>query len=411
MKNKILKHCRICLSKKLINYLDLGKQPFSNSFLNYKDIKKEKRFPLIVVLCKKCGLSQLSIIPNTKFIFNKYDYLSSSSKALSNHYKKLVEKLIKNYNILSTNTVLDIGCNDGVLLKHYPKNFNNVIGIEPSDASKYIKQKRVKLINKFFSYKTSNVYLKKYEKPKIITITNVLAQIDNLNEFTKGLYNIINKESLIVIEFPYLLHMINRGLFDLIYHEHLSYFALTPLKFLFEKFDMKIVNFEKLNIGASGPAIRLFLAKNKSIYQTSNKVIKQIRYEKVWGVQKIKKYEFFQKIVNTKVNKIKKIIYLKHKQNFKIGCFTASSKGNTLLNCLNLDKNIIKFASENNKKKIGKYTPGTHIKIISDKTFLKKRIHYAVLLSWNYKKFFLSKSLFARKGGEFIIPLPTPQIE
>ena len=411
MKNKILKHCRICLSKKLINYLDLGKQPFSNSFLNYKDIKKEKRFPLIVVLCKKCGLSQLSIIPNTKFIFNKYDYLSSSSKALSSHYKELVKTLIKNYNILSTNTVLDIGCNDGVLLKHYPKNFNNVIGIEPSDASKYIKQKRVKLINKFFSYKTSNVYLKKYEKPKIITITNVLAQIDNLNEFTKGLHNIINKESLIVIEFPYLLHMINRGLFDLIYHEHLSYFSLTPLKFLFEKFGMKIVNFEKLNIGASGPAIRLFLAKNKSIYQTSNKVIKQIRYEKVWGVQKIKKYEFFQKIVNTKVNKIKKIIYLKHKQNFKIGCFTASSKGNTLLNCLNLDKNIIKFASENNKKKIGKYTPGTHIKIISDKTFLKKRIDYAVLLSWNYKKFFLSKSLFAKKGGKFIIPLPSPHIK
>ena len=411
MKNKILKHCRICLSKKLVHYLDLGKQPFSNSFLNYKDIKKEKRFPLIVVLCKKCGLSQLSIIPNTKFIFNKYDYLSSSSKALSNHYKKLVEKLIKNYNILSTNTVLDIGCNDGVLLKHYPKNFNNVIGVEPSDASKYIKQKRVKLINKLFSYKTSNVYLKKYEKPKIITITNVLAQIDNLNEFTKGLHNIINKESLIVIEFPYLLHMINRGLFDLIYHEHLSYFALTPLKFLFEKFDMKIVNFEKLNIGASGPAIRLFLAKNKSIYQRSNKVIKQIRYEKVWGVQKIKKYEFFQKIVNTKVNKIKKIIYLKHKQNFKIGCFTASSKGNTLLNCLNLDKNIIKFASENNKKKIGKYTPGTHVKIINDKDFLKEKIDYAILLSWNYKKFFLSKSLFVKRGGKFIIPLPTPHIK
>ena len=411
MKNKILKHCRICSSRKLVSYLNLGKQPFSNSFLNYKDLKKEKKFPLVIILCKNCGLSQLSIIPNVKFIFSKYDYLSSSSKALSNHYKELVETLLKNYNILSTDTVLDIGCNDGILLKHYPKNFNNVIGIEPSDASKHIKQKRIKLINKFFSYKTSNEYLKKYEKPKIITITNVLAQINNLNEFAKGLYNILNKESLIVIEFPYLLDMINKGLFDLIYHEHLSYFALTPLKFLFEKFDMKIVNFEKLNIGASGPAIRLFLAKNKSIYQKSNKVIKQIKYEKVWGVQKIKKYELFQKIVNTKVNKIKKIIYLKYNQGFKIGCFTASSKGNTLLNCLNLDKNIIKFASENNKKKIGKYTPGTHIKIISDKSFLKKGIDYAILLSWNYKKFFLSKSLFAKKGGKFIIRLPAPQIK
>ena len=95
MKNENLDCCRICFSNKLTSYLDLGKQPFSNSFLNYKDLKNEKKFPLEVVLCKNCGLSQLSIVPNTKFIFNKYDYLSSSSKALSNHYKELVETLLK----------------------------------------------------------------------------------------------------------------------------------------------------------------------------------------------------------------------------------------------------------------------------------------------------------------------------
>ena len=373
MRNKILKHCRICFSKDLVPFVDLGKHPFSNSFLNYKDIKKEKKFPLIVVLCKNCGLSQLSIIPNTKFIFNKYDYLSSSSRALSNHYEKLVEKLINNYDISPTDTVLDIGCNDGVLLKHYPKNYINVVGIEPSDASKHIKQKRIKLINKFFNYKTSNEYLKKYERPKIITITNVLAQIENINEFAKSLRNIINKKSLIVIEFPYVLHMIEKGFFDLIYHEHLSYFALNPLKFLFKKFDIKIINFEKLNLGASGPAIRLILAKKNSFHQTSAKVIKQIKYERRWGVQKIKKYKSFEKIIDSKIDKIKKIIYSKYSQGFKIGCFSAPSKGNTLLNCLNLEKKIINFVSENNEKKIGKYTPGTHIKIISDEDFLKKK--------------------------------------
>ena len=119
MRNKILNHCRICFSKKLVNYLNLGKQPFSNSFLNYKNIKREKKFPLMVVLCQSCGLSQLSIIPNTKFIFSKYDYLSSSSKALSNHYKELVKKLVKKYKVLPTDTVLDIGCNDGILLNFF----------------------------------------------------------------------------------------------------------------------------------------------------------------------------------------------------------------------------------------------------------------------------------------------------
>ena len=411
MKNKILKYCRICFSNRLVSYLNLGRQPFSNSFLDYKDIKKERKFPLNVMLCKSCGLSQLSIIPDTKFIFSKYDYLSSSSKALSNHYKKLVSKLIKKYEIFSNDAVLDIGCNDGILLNHYPKNFNNIIGVEPSDASKNINNKRIKLIKNFFNYKTSIDYLKKYKNPKIITITNVLAQIDDLNDFTRGLSNIINEKSLIVIEFPYLSYMVDRGLFDLVYHEHLSYFSLTPLKFLFEKFKIKIVDFEKLNLGASGPAIRLYLAKNHSIYNQAKKVSKQIILEKKWGVKKINKYIAFNKATKSKINKIKKIIYLKHKQGFKLGCFTASSKGNTLLNCLNLKKNIIKFASENNKKKIKKYTPGTHIKIISDKEFLKKKIDFAILLSWNYKNFFLSKSPYLKKGGKFIIPLPKPYIK
>ena len=311
MRNEILSRCRICFSKKLTNYLDLGKQPFSNSFLNYKDIKKEKKFPLKVVLCKNCGLSQLSIIPDTKFIFNKYDYLSSSSKALSDHYNKLVKKIIKNYKISSVDTVLDIGCNDGILLNHYPKNFNNIVGVEPSNASKYIKQKRIKLIKNFFNYKTSKDYLKKYNKPKVVTITNVLAQIDDLNSFVKGLSNIINEKSLIIIEFPYLLHMIDKGLFDLIYHEHLSYFALTPLKYLFRKFGIKIINFEKLDMGASGPALRIFLSKNDSIYKSSQKVSNQIKYEKRWGIKKIKKYNFFKVITKEKINKIKNIILKK----------------------------------------------------------------------------------------------------
>mgnify|MGYP001215023784 CR=1 FL=1 len=411
MRNEILSRCRICFSKKLTNYLDLGKQPFSNSFLSYKDIKKEKKFPLKVVLCKNCGLSQLSIIPDTKFIFNKYDYLSSSSRALSDHYNKLVKKIIKNYKISSVDTVLDIGCNDGILLNHYPKNFNNIVGVEPSNASKYIKQKRIKLIKNFFNYKTSKDYLKKYNKPKVVTITNVLAQIDDLNSFAKGLNNIINKKSLIIIEFPYLLHMIDKGLFDLIYHEHLSYFALTPLKYLFGKFGIKIINFEKLDMGASGPALRIFLTKNDSIYRSSQKVSNQIKYEKKWGIKKIKKYNFFKIMTKEKINKIKNIILKKYYAGYKIGCFTASSKGNTLLNSLELNRKIIKFASENNTKKIGKFTPGTHVKIINDKDFCKKKIDYAILLSWNYKNFFLKKSTFIKMGGKFIVPLPNPKIE
>jgi hypothetical protein len=411
MNSAPLNVCRICESHNLEKYLDLGKQPFSNSFLKVNQIKKEKRFPLIILLCKKCGLSQLSIIPNTKFIFSKYDYLSSSSSALSNHYKSLIKKLISRYSIKSSEIILDIGCNDGILLQHFPKSFKKLIGIEPSDASKHIKDRRIKLRKEFFNYKTSQKLLKKFNKPKLITITNVLAQIPNLKDFVKGLKNLLNEKNIIVIEFPYLIDMINSSIFDVIYHEHLSYFSLTPLNYLFKKNNIQMLDFERINFGASGPAIRLYLANNISIYKQSKKINQILDQEKLWEIKKIRKYKKFKIQVVNKIKKLKNIILTKHKQKFKLGCFTASSKGNTLLNCLKIKKNIMSLVCENNKKKIGKFTPGTHIKIVNDEKFNKEKIEYALLLSWNYKKFFMKKSEFIKKGGKFIVPFPTPHIE
>lgn len=406
MINKELKYCRICYSQKLTKYINLGKHPFSNSFLLKKQIKYEKKFPLELVLCRNCSLTQLSIIPDTKFIFNKYDYLSSSSRALSNHYKNLVSYVVKKQKLKSSDTVLDIGCNDGVLLDHYPINFKNIIGVEPSNAINFLNKKRIIGIKKFFNFDYSKKYLKNHNKPLVITITNVLAQIEDLNDFVKGLENILHDQGIIVIEFPYLIEMIKKGFFDLIYHEHLSYFSLTPLKLLFSKYDLKIFDFEKIEIGASGPALRLFVSKKYSKFKLSKKIIKQFKIEKNWGIKNIYQYKKFSKKTKSIINKIKQTVIKKFNKGYKIGCFTASAKGNTMLNCLNLNKKYLHFTSENNIKKINKYTPGTHIKIVSDEEFLKKKIDYALLLSWNYANFFIKNSEYKKKGGRFIIPFP-----
>ena len=408
MKLKELKNCRICFSKKLVKYLNLGSHPYSNSFLNKNQLSKENIYPLELQLCKKCGLSQLSVIPNTKKIFSDYDYLSSSSNALQEHYQKLVNKILKEYKVNKDDTVLDIGCNDGVLLKNYIKKINMIVGIEPSNAIEKIKnKKKIEIINKFFNLRTSQEYLKKYDKPRIITITNVLAQIDDLNDFIKGLRKISDKKTLIVIEFPYLLTMIDKTFFDLIYHEHLSYFNLSSINFLFKKFNFKIINYEKIDLGASGPALRIYITtKNSEIKKNEKKINQILKKEINWGIKKIFRYKNFSINVNRKIEQIKKIIYTLYKKNKSIGCFTASAKGNTLLNCLKIKNNVIKYTCENNNRKIGKYTPGTHIKIISDNQYLKKNIDYSLLLSWNYANFFLKNSSYKKKGGKFIIPFP-----
>ena len=408
-KNK-LNTCRICNSK-IVRYLNLGLHPYSNSFLRKKNFKEEKKFPLELMLCTKCSLTQLSIIPDTKNIFKDYDYLSSSSSALANHYRELVNKIYKRFKLTKNDSVLDIGCNDGILLNHYNQKVDNIIGIEPSNVVMKIKNKKIKIINNFFNYKTSINYKKNHNYPKIITITNVLAQIDQLKDFVKGLKNISNKQTVIVIEFPYSLLMIKNVFFDLIYHEHLSYFNLTSINFLFKKYNFEIIDFDKIDLGASGPALRVFVATKNSIYiKKIKKVNKQLLYEKKWNVKSIYTYLTFKKKVEKKIFDIKKKIYKLSKKNV-LGCFTASAKGNTLLNCLKLDKSIIRYVCDNNKKKIGKYTPGTHLKIISDKTYLKHNIKYSLLLSWNYKEYFIKNSEYKKSGGKFIIPFPRLEIK
>ncbi len=413
MKLKELKSCRICFTKKLVKYLNLGNHPYSNSFLSKGQIPKEIKYPLELKLCKKCGLSQLSVIPNTKKIFSDYDYLSSSSSALDNHYLKLVKKITKKYNINKNDTVLDVGCNDGVLLKHYIKKTNNIVGIEPSNAIEKIKNKnKINIINKFFNFKTSKEYLRKYKRPRIITITNVLAQIDDLNNFVKGLRNISDNKTVIIIEFPYSLLMFDYTFFDLIYHEHLSYFNLSCINYLFEKFNFSIIDYEKIDLGASGPAIRIYITtKNSEIKRNKKKIKSILQKELKWGIKKIIRYKLFSFKVEKKINHIRKIIYDLFNKNKSIGCFTASAKGNTLLNCLKIEKKIIKYTCENNKRKIGKYMPGTHIKIISDNEYLKKKIDYSLLLSWNYANFFLNNSSYKKRGGKFIIPFPKISIK
>ena len=401
---KKISKCRICKSKKIAEYLDLGNQPLANSFLTKKQIPKEKKYPLKLVLCKDCSLSQLSIAVNPKIIFNDYDYLSSSSKALKNHYSKLVSEIEKKYINSKDTTVLDIGCNDGILLKNYTKQIKNIVGIEPSNAFLRIKNKKINVINKFFNFETTKLYLKRFNKAKIITITNVLAHIDDINGVIKNIKKILDKKGILIIEFPYVMDMLKKGTFDLVYHEHLSYLGVTSIKHLLIKNNLKIIDIKKLNFGASGPSLRVYAAHKN--FKIKEKIIvkKLLSYEDKFKIKNLKSYRKFSIIVKRKIETLKKKLIKLNDKNITIACYTAPAKGNTLLNALNLKNKIFSFVTENNRRKINKYTPGTHIKIVDDNYLIKSKIKYALLLSWNYKKFFIKNSKFIQKGGKFILP-------
>jgi hypothetical protein len=404
-----VKKCRICGGTKFKTYLNLGDQPPSNSFV-FKKNKKEKKYSLRLMLCSNCYLSQLDTVVSHKKIFDKYAYLSSTSGALVHHYQKFITNICNNFKLKKHDNIYDIGCNDGIILACYKKNFSNVYGIEPSTTGNIAKKRGFKIIKNFFSYSLAKKIKKTKVAARIITATNVFAHVDNLYDFTKGIEHLIDKKNgIFIIEFPYLFEMLKNLYFDTIYHEHLSYLSVTPLVTLFEKFNLKIFDIQKTNIGASGPGLRVFVSSNISKYRETKNVKYFLNYEKnkISNIVMYKKFATQIKKIKIKINRMINEIL---KKGHKIGAFGAPAKGNTLLNYLNLKSNKISGIAENNKLKIGKYAPGSKIKIISDEAFLKLDCKYALLLSWNYLNFFRKKSVFYKNGGKFIVPLPKPRI-
>jgi SAM-dependent methyltransferase len=402
--------CRICGSTDLVSYLDLGEQPPSNAFIAANAISQEQTFPLKVYFCQDCGLSQLLHIVSARSIFDDYVYLSSTSKALCNHYQRLVDSALSDFNIQDSSLIVDIGCNDGIMLERYPKNQYQLLGIEPSSAGKFAEKAGFRIIDKFFDSSLSTELKSEFGKAHIITATNVFAHVDDIHSFTSGINELLAPQGVFIIEFPYLGDMLENLYFDTVYHEHLCYFGLTPLIRLLNDNCLRAFRVEKQEMGASGPALRLFVCHQSAGFDSEPSIGELLEQESFWGITESNKYMKFGKDIAQIKKQIVGFIDGLLEQGKKLGAFGAPAKGNTLLNFLELSKDQLSLIAENNDLKIGLVTPGSHIPIVSDQEFLESGISHALLLSWNYAEFFLNHSEFVKHGGKFIVPFPAPRI-
>ena len=280
------------------------------------------------------------------------------------------------------------------------------MGIEPSSSGLFAKKQGIKIEKIFFNKKNANNLLLKYGKAEIITATNVFAHVDNIQDFVSGISKFLDTNGVFIIEFPYLKNMIEDVIFDVIYHEHLSYLSVAPLDKLFSMHEMCIFDIEVINIGASGPALRVYVSHRKSKYKQKKIVKNYLNMEKKLNFKKIDTYlNFSDKVNHFKENILKKLDNLKC-NNKIIGAYGAPAKGNTMLNYLKLNSKLITAVADNTPLKIGKFTPGSHIPIVSDSEFEKLGIEYALLLSWNYVDFFVNNSSYVKRSGKFIVPFP-----
>lgn len=400
--------CSICNYQNLYNFLTLGHQPPSNSFLRFEGLNKpETYYPLDVYYCENCGLVQLGYEVKPEILFRNYVYSTQTNKSLIKNFAELVDKIVARFKLAGKDLAVDIGSNDGTLLKGYLKYNIRILGIEPSNVAEIAIKNSVPTMKEFFNRDTPMKIVKKYGKAKVVTATNVFAHVKDIMSSVEGVKKLLSDDGIFICESHHILSLVTGMQWDSIYHEHLRYYSLKPLIYLFKLFNMDIFDAEKIT--THGGSIRIYVCK-KNMYPNSDNIAKILKEEESYGLyNKETFHEFAQKVKAHKI-KIQEMLIGIKKEGKKIAGIGAPAKGNTLLNYCNITPDIMEYLVERSNLKIGLYTPGMHISIVDEKQLFDEQPDYALLLSWNIAEELIPKIKKLGYKGKIIVPVPWPHI-
>ena len=407
-----IQRCRICNSSKFLRLLDLGNMPMVNSFLDAEDLrKKEPKFPLRLCVCADCRLVQLTHRVPAQKLFRNYHYLTSASQPLIDHFRSLAQECVDLHAAKGPLKVLDIGANDGTLLYEFHKLGARTLGIDPStNACMAAKQVGIEVINDFFSKGTARRELKKLGPFDIVTGTNVFAHTHRIRDFLEGVKTLLAPNGMLILEFANLTEMIMKVQFDVIYHEHLSYFSLSVLRPFFRALGLEI--FDSKRVLTQGGSLRIYARRLRGKpVKPSPEMAAILQEERDDHIDEIATLRRFAKEVRQFRSDFRKLILDVSRRGKKIVAFGAPAKGIILLNYAGLNSRHFAYAVDSTPLKQGRFMPGTHIPVFSERKLEDDPGNYILILSWNFQDAILKKiAALGLKNVRTIIPFPKLRI-
>ena len=395
-----IKKCRLCSNKKFIRIHDFGNHYVSN-FVSKNNINKGIRAPLNLIYCNNCKLLQLEHSAPQEIMYKKfYWYRSGVTNTMKVALKDIFLKIKKMSLLEKGDTILDIGANDGTLLKYFKNSGFTTIGCEPAkNLTKELKLNSNYIINDFWKFKYLKNILDKYrlKKPKVITAIGMFYDLENPSKFISDAAKSLDDDGIFIAQLMCLNSMIKQNDLGNVCHEHLEFYSYRTLKFLFENNGFKIMKIEENEI--NGGSYRIFCKKN---------IKKSIVYKEKTSLNDIKKF-----VKRVKENKKKCLNFLEKCQikGENVFIYGASTKGNTLLQYYGINSKMISYAAERSPEKWGKFTIGTGIKIISEKKARNLNPNYFFVMPYGFiKEFIVREKKWLRNGGKFILPYPNFKI-
>ena len=402
--------CILCRSAEVKEFLDLGETALANQFLRADEINgHEPKYPLRIGFCNACGHVQLTDSVPPKEMFDNYLYISSASDTLKNHLWNLSDLLVRRYGLGTEDLVIDIGCNDGTLLKGFQRHGVRALGVDPAqNLAVFTDGTGIERCTQLFNASTARAIVEKWGHASVITATNTFPHIQQLSDFIDGLKTVLTPGGVFVIEAHYLLDIIEQVAFDTIYHEHVSYWALGPMKRLFEEHGMTIVDAERVPLHHGQLRVHV-QRQGEGAAQSS--VDKILRAEKAAGLDQFSTYVKFAERARKIKHDLHQTLRGFAERGERVAGYGAPAKGNTLLGFLDIGPELLPYIVDKSPLKQGLYTPGTHIPVVRPERLLADQPDYVLLLAWNFVDEIIEQQAeYQKRGGKFMVPVPEVRV-
>ncbi len=405
----VVDSCQISGSTDLQPILFLGYLPPVNQMRPIGESPKEQpAYPAQLLYCPESKLVQIGLIVDPNILFPpEYPYTSGTTKILRDNFAELYQDCQTIIPLTAEDLIVDIGSNDGTLLSNFQNGGHRVQGIEPTQRGEIANEKGISTAIEFFGREIATKVKSEQGPAKIITATNVFAHIEDIHEIVESILLLLDDKGVFISESHYLLSLVETLQYDTIYHEHLRYYSLQSLEYLFNMHGLEVIHAKR--IPTHGGSIRVYAAR-KGAYPVQPSVSKILEEEIAVDLNNQKLEEFKNQVVLSKLQLHSLLLDIK-KQGHRIYGIGAPSRASTLINYVGIDDGILDCVVEvKGSYKTGKYMPGTLIPVIEETALFENQPEYALLLSWHIAEELMPK--LTQKGfkGKYIVPLPVPRI-
>jgi SAM-dependent methyltransferase len=402
-----MSNCRFCKQGLTHQVLDLGEQPFSNSYIPPGQEAMERRYPLRVFVCGKCLLVQTDFDAPADEIFSAdYAYFSSYSSSWVEHARRYAEAMTARFNLTPASQVIEVASNDGYLLRHFVAKKIPVLGVEPTrGTAEAAIAKGVPTRIDFFGERLGRELKAEFGGADLTAANNVLAHVPDIADFTRGFAAVLKPDGVATFEFPHVQRLIEGLQYDTIYHEHYSYLSLHAVQTIFAAAGLKVFDVEQLP--THGGSLRVFAALKDGRHATTPNVARILSEERAARLDTVQGYDVLAPRVGKTRDDFLSFVTEARSQGKTIAGYGAAAKGNTFLNYCRVERGGLACVADANVAKQGKLLPGSHIPIVSPAELLARKPDYVVILPWNIKDEIATQLAPIRSwGGKFVIAIP-----